>query len=225
MGNEAENNEQEKTDDQVRSLIAEVTILRKEVHHRVRNTLQLICELLDLQTDFMPDNQSRIYCKESKNRIVSMALAHELLPRSRDFAPVDFSGFISNLAACLFNSYVKNPDRIRLSLDVDTVHLASDLLIPCGLIINELLSNSLKHAFPDNGKGEIHVSLKGDSEGWITLAVADNGVGLQDGLDFRNSPSLGLEIVLILIKQLKGRLTLGGQMVGTSISITFPRFT
>jgi len=225
MGNEEDNQGQEKSDERLRSLIAEVTILRKEVHHRVRNTLQLICALLDLQTDFMPDNPSRIYCEESKNRIVSMALAHELLSRSRDFAPVDFSGFISNLAACLFNSYVKDPDQIRLSYHVDKVHLANDLLIPCGLIINELLSNSLKHAFPDNGEGEVHVSLKGDSEGWITLSVADNGVGFPDGLDFRNSNSLGLEIVLILIKQLKGRLTLGGQMVGTAISITFPGFT
>jgi PAS domain S-box-containing protein len=195
-----------KAEELLRASLDEKTILLKEVHHRVKNNLQIICALLDLQSDSIPDEHSRRYFQGSQDRIRSMALVHEQLYRSRDFASVDFDDYIDNLATYLFNSYVRDPGRISLRVDAEHVTLTIDQSIPCGLILNELVSNSLKHAFPDNRSGEITIGLIAGADGWITLTVRDDGVGCPADLDSMNSRSLGLPLVDMLVKQLQGRI-------------------
>lgn len=190
----------------LRASLAEKTVLLKEVHHRVKNNLQIICSLLDLQAESIPDDQSRKYFRDSQDRIRSMALVHEQLYRSRDFASIDFNDYIENLATYLFNSYVRDLGRISLRVDAEHVTLNIDQSIPCGLILNELVSNALKHAFPDNRSGEIIIGLSSGADEWISLAVRDDGVGFPADLDFMNSRSLGLQLVDMLVKQLQGRI-------------------
>jgi PAS domain S-box-containing protein len=208
MGTVTDISERKNTEERIRASLAEKTVLLKEVHHRVKNNLQIICALLDLQSDSIADAQSRTCFQESQDRIRSMALVHEQLYRSRDFASIDFADYIDNLAMYLFNSYVKNTERIIMRVEADSVSLGIDLSIPCGLIVNELVSNSLKHAFPDNRKGEIAIGLSADDEGLITLTVTDDGVGFPVDFDFMNTQSLGLQLVSMLVKQLQGGIEL-----------------
>jgi two-component sensor histidine kinase len=188
--------------------LAEKTVLLQEIHHRVKNNLQIISSLLEIQSDAIVDASAKSSFRECQNRISSLALVHEQLYQSSDFASVDLAEYISNLVTQLFNSFVEDPGRITLEIDTEKVILNIDRSIPCGLIVNELISNSLKYAFPDNRAGKITVRLKADPEGWITLTVADNGVGLPADFDFRNTHSLGLQLVHMLIKQLRGELEL-----------------
>lgn len=200
--------ERKRVEEALRVSLAEKTVLLQEIHHRVKNNMQIVNSLIDIQSDSINDVQVRSYFRECQNRISSLALVHEQLYQSRDFASVDFAEYISNLATRLFTSFVENPERVTLKIDTESISLNIDQSIPCGLIVNELMSNSLKYAFPDNRKGEIIIRLNTGPEGWITLAVADNGVGLPADVDFRNTQSMGLQIVCMLVKQLKGELEL-----------------
>ena len=205
---------------QLREALAERNVLLKEVHHRVKNNLQIICSLLDLQSDSIPDERSRTYFQSSQDRIRSMALVHQQLYQSRDFASLDFADYIENLTAYLFASYVGENGRISLRVEVEHVSLNIDQSIPCGLILNELVSNALKHAFPDNRSGEIAISLSAGADGWITLTVADDGVGFPAELDLMNTQSLGLQLVEMLAKQLGGRVEMRSDN-GASWSVRF----
>ncbi|MEA5115302.1 MAG: PAS domain S-box protein [Geobacteraceae bacterium] len=207
-------------EERVRASLAEKEVLLKEVHHRVKNNLQIISSLLDLQSDHMPDEQSRAFISESQNRIRSMALIHQKLYQSHSLAFVDFREYIDELATSLFTTYAKEHHLIQLNLDVGEVTLGMDEAIPCGLIVNELVSNSLKHAFPDGRKGEIRIQCHSGEDGWITLTVTDTGVGLPHGLDFRNTESLGLQLVAMLVRQLKGEVSME-QSEGTTFRIRF----
>jgi two-component sensor histidine kinase len=150
-----------------------------------------------------------------------MALIHTKLYQSSDLARIDFADYIRKLAEDLIASYRLEPDTVALVLDVKDVYFDVNVGIPCGLIINELLSNSLKHAFSDGRKGEVHVSLRpGDEQ--IRLAVADNGIGFPDNIDFRNTESLGLQLVNALVEQLGGTIELTPDE-GTKFIISFPR--
>jgi len=207
---------------QLREALAERDALLKEVHHRVKNNLQIICSLLDLQSDSIPDERSRIYFRSSQDRIRSMALAHEQLYRSRDFASIDIADYIEILVNYLFYSHVSDSGRISLRVDAESVLLGIDASIPCGLIINELVSNALKHAFPDGGEGEITIGLSTGPDGWITLCVMDTGVGFPPGTDLAGSPTLGLQLVGMLVKQLKGEIKLQNDN-GASCTVRFRR--
>jgi PAS domain S-box-containing protein len=198
--------ESKRSEELLRGTLAEKTILLKEVHHRVKNNLQIISALLDLQSESIHDEQSRICFQYSQDRIRSMALVHEHLYRSRDFASIDFADYIENLAAYLFNSYRSDLGRISLKVNADNIVLGIDMSIPCGLIINELISNSLKHAFPDDRQGEVTIELSAGTDGWINLSVADTGVGFPSGIDIANVRTLGLRIVGMLVKQVRGRI-------------------
>jgi PAS domain S-box-containing protein len=198
--------ERKKIEESLRLSLAEKTVLLKELHHRVKNNLQIISSLLDMQSDAIIDDQARAYFRECQNRINSLALVHAQLYQSLDFASVDLANYIRNLATHLLGSFAKDPDLITLELDTESVSLNIDQTIPCGLIINELISNSLKYAFPGSRTGVISVRLKVDPEGWILLTVADNGIGLPADLDTRNTHSLGLQLVHMLVKQLRGKL-------------------
>jgi PAS domain S-box-containing protein len=220
VGNDATMRKQ--AEERISAALAEKVVLLKEVHHRVKNNLQVICSLLDLQSDYIFDEQSRSSFRESQDRIRSMALVHERLYESQDFASIDFAEYIGDLSTRLFSSYQADPGRITLKIDVGGISMGIDKAIPCGLIINELVSNALKHAFPDNLSGEISICFSVDDDDWITLTVVDTGVGIPPALDFKNTGTLGLQLVNMLTHQLNGQISMEG-MTGTAFTLRFLR--
>jgi two-component sensor histidine kinase/CheY-like chemotaxis protein len=214
----AEIAERERAEEKVLASLREKEILLKEIHHRVKNNLQIISTLLDLQSDYIVDEQSLRFFRESQDRIKSMALVHEKLYQTRDFISINFGEYIANLTKYLFTSYVTDPDRISLVLDMAPATLEIDQAIPFGLIVNELVSNSLKYAFPGERRGEIAVRLRTEGDDGIVLLVMDDGVGLPPELDIENTDSLGLQLVTMLVKQIRGEITPGNEG-GTSFLI------
>jgi PAS domain S-box-containing protein len=212
--------ETKRAEEQLRASLSEKEILLKEIHHRVKNNLQVICTLLELQSDYIVDDPSRKFFMESQDRIRSMALVHEKLYQTKDFSRIDFAGYINSLTSHLYRSYVASPEQVTLSAEVGDVALGIDEAIPCGLIINELISNALKYAFTDGRKGIVSVRFRMDDQGMITLTVTDNGVGFPVGLNFRETDSLGLQLVNMLTKQLQGDINLDTDQ-GTIFTIRF----
>ena len=194
-------------EERLKASLEEKVVLLKEIHHRVKNNLQIISSLLNLQSDYLEDERSLDIFKVSQNRIESMALIHEKLYQSKDLAKINFAEYVQDLVDSLLSSYEIDSDRISTKLNVDDSLLSLDAAIPCGLIINELVLNSLKHAFPLGTKGEIFITLTkvGNS---FTLSVGDNGIGLPVELDFQNTKSLGLQLVNALTSQLAGTIEL-----------------
>lgn len=201
--------------------LQEKEALLKEVHHRVKNNLQIISSLLTLQADQVTGPGALEVLRESRNRVRSMAQIHETLYRSEDLSRADFAAYIESLGSQLFRSYAVDPGRVRWHAEVAPVSLDLDRAIPCGLILNELISNALKHAFPEGRSGEIVVRLYASSEGMYTLVVSDNGVGLPDERGPGLTGSLGLQLVATLARQLRGRLDVERQG-GTTFRLTFP---
>ncbi|HID43339.1 MAG TPA: PAS domain-containing protein, partial [Archaeoglobaceae archaeon] len=198
--------------------LSEKEILLKEVHHRVKNNLQIISSLLNLQKSYIKDDTTLNFLNDSQNRIKTMALIYEKLYQSEDLVRIDFSEYVRSLVSHLIRSY-GSADRIKLKVDVDDVQLNIDMAIPCGLIINELVSNSLKHAFPD-GKGEIRVEMHRNN-GELRLVVSDNGIGMSEKIYFQKIDTLGLQLVNTLANQLSGSIKLHREE-GTEFEITFP---
>jgi len=198
----------------------EKEVLLREIHHRVKNNMQVISSLLKLQSGRIEDKRSVEMLKESQDRIRSMALVHEKLYESKDLTNIDFNEYIEHLVQTLFRSYGVNREKIRLKLNIKRVMLKIDKAIPCGLIVNELILNSLKHAFADGDRGEIEVSLVFINENEVELTVSDNGIGIPEEMDFNNSGSLGLKLVNILTDQIDGKLDLD-QSKGTKFQIRF----
>ena len=214
--------ENKKVEGQLRNSLAEKEVLLKEVHHRVKNNMQIISTLLDLQSETIIDEEALRAFRESQDRIRAMALVHEKLYQSADFSSIDLGEYIEKLANVLFNSYMADSERITLKVDVRHIPLEIDKAIPCGLIINELLSNALKHAFPDGRKGEISIRFDVEEDDRITLTVADNGVGMPEGVDPAHSRTLGLQLVSMLARQLRGEISLE-LTAGTVFTIRFWR--
>lgn len=196
---------------QLQIALHEKETLLKEIHHRVKNNLQIIYSMLNLQMDHIKDEQAIEIFKESKDRVYSMALIHEKLYQSKSLATIDLHEYIPSLIDNLFLSYGANQRGIRLGLHIEKVTFSVDIIIPCALIINELVSNSLKHAFHDcsncaNTEKEILIDISQGIDNKIILTVSDNGVGLPKGFEMKNSESLGLKLVSVLVKQLKGSI-------------------
>ncbi|TNF45362.1 transporter substrate-binding domain-containing protein [bacterium] len=208
---------------QLQVSLKEKDILLKEIHHRVKNNLQVISGLLNLQARHIIDRDSKETYKESQNRIITMALIHEELYQARDLGKVDLAAYIKNLASSLFLSYGIDEKKVKLVLETDNIDMIVDTAIPCGLIINELITNSLKHAFPENGEGEIRVAFRDLDSGDFELRVSDNGVGLPRNFDIEKTSTLGLKLVMVLIEQLQGTLELENQN-GASFIITFREY-
>lgn len=198
--------ERKEAQDRIRDSLAEKETLLREVHHRVKNNLQVISGLLNLQSNYIDDEGVRGIYKESQNRIKTMALIHEELYQREDLARINLAEYIRSLTNNLLASYSITSSKIKLSLDLADVEISIDTAIPCGLIVNELVSNSLKHAFPGKNKGEIKISLKQKSGNQYRLKVTDNGVGLPEDIDLKKIGSLGLRLVMILAEQLGGDL-------------------
>lgn len=213
--------DRQKAEEQITASLAEKELLLKEVHHRVKNNLQVISSLFSLQSQSVEDSQILSIIADSQNRIGAMALIHEKLYQSDSLTKIDFTDYIQNLANNLFASYNISPNLIYLNLRVSDVSLNLDTAIPCGLLISELVSNSLKHAFPDKQVGEIIIDFSVNSEGFLSLLVRDNGVGLPLGLHYKTTNSLGLRLIRALTRQLRGKLEVENDN-GAIFHITFP---
>jgi two-component sensor histidine kinase len=220
----AEMEERKKVEEQVKKSLSEKEVLLREIHHRVKNNLQIIQSMLNLQLRQIKDEEAIALFKESQNRVYTMALIHEKLYQSESLAKIDFPEYIRSLTNYLFLSYGAAGRAIRSKIFVKDASLDVDTAIPCALIINELVSNSLKHAFPvsrhANETDEICVNLRCDAGNKFLLTVSDNGMGLPEGLEIENCNSLGLKLVAVLVRQLNGAINTGTGG-GTKFTISF----
>jgi GAF domain-containing protein/HAMP domain-containing protein len=211
----------QRAEEEIKLSLKEKEVLLKEIHHRVKNNLQIITSLLNLQSAQIKDAETLTMFRESQARVRSMALIHEKLYQSKDLARIDFDGYVRDLMVYLFRSYAANPDLIQTEIDTSNMHLGIDAAIPCGLIISELVTNSMKYAFPNGRRGKIYIGLHPHDDGNLTLEVSDNGIGFTDGFDWRESDSLGLQLVSTLTSQLHGTIEVNGKG-GASFKLTFP---
>ena len=214
--------ESQKTEKDLKESLRQKEVLLKEVHHRVKNNLQVISSILNLQSSYTRDKQVLDILTESQNRIKSMAFIHEHLYQANDFTNIKFSDYILNLTHNLMQSYQTESETIELDTDIADVTISLDQAIPCGLIVNELVSNALKHAFDGEErkrKKTIFVMLKKKSE-IIEIEIKDNGNGLPENIDFKNTESLGLQLVMSLTEQINGEITLDKKN-GTNYNISF----
>ena len=211
--------ERKQAEEQIKISLKEKETLLKEIHHRIKNNLQIISSLLNLQSNYLKDKLTKDVFLETKNRVRTMALVHEKLYKSKDLASIDLGEYITTLVHELFRSYKAKSKAIALDVSVDNISIDIDTAIPCGLIINELVSNSLKHAFHNNKPGEIHIGFHSkDTE--YTLSVGDNGIGIPQNIDFHNTESLGLQLVCALTHQLNGSIELN-RTNGTIFKVVF----
>lgn len=205
---------------QVLSSLQEKELLLKEVHHRVKNNLHIISNLLDLQSEQIEDERLLNLFADSQNRIQAMALIHEQLYQSQDFGKVEFGDYLQRLIHNLSFSYGNQTQAICPVIKTEPVQINLDTAIPCGLLINELVTNAFKHAFPDGQAGTIYIQLDQDEAQQFNLKIWDDGVGLPASVNWQDSTSLGLKLVRILAKQLKATITLDFSQ-GTSVQLTF----
>lgn len=206
---------------QVNQLLQDKEMLMKEIHHRVKNNLTVISSLLSIQASYIKDKETRDIFKEAENRARSMALIHERLYSSESLKNIEFSEYIQTLVQDLFHNYSTSADKIRLEIDVDRMDMDINTSIPLGLIINEMVSNALKYAFPQNKTGFIKIGLHHESNEYI-LEVSDNGVGLPEDFNADETDTLGMLLINSLVRQLDGSLELKREP-GTSFRITFPQ--
>lgn len=214
---------EKKAEEQVNTALREKEVLLREIHHRVKNNLQVMTSLLSLQADYIQDPYTLTLFYEAQSRMRSMALIHEELYQSRDLARIDYQEYVEKLTANLVQVFSKNPN-IEIVLDLSDIFFGVEAAIPCGLIINELVTNALKYAFPHDSKGTIAIRLKAlsadpDQTNYL-LTVEDDGVGIPADVDFENTETLGLQLVNILVRQLKGRVSLD-RTGGTHFKIEF----
>ncbi|HIK07431.1 MAG TPA: PAS domain S-box protein [Trichormus sp. M33_DOE_039] len=217
---QAARSERKKTIEQIQRSLEEKETLLKEIHHRVKNNLQIISSLLRMQSRRVDDEITSMLFQESQNRVQSMALIHEQLYQSPELSQIDFGSYIRSLTDNLFRCYGISQRKIALHIETNNIKLTLDTAIPCGLIINELVSNSLKYAFPVQQQGKITICLEQLTENQLTLIVKDTGIGIPSLLDWQNTDSLGLRIVKNLIRQIKGKIILERNQ-GTAFYIQF----
>jgi two-component sensor histidine kinase/HAMP domain-containing protein len=212
--------ERKRVEEKITASLKEKEVLLKEIHHRVKNNLQVVSSMLKIQSGYSKDKKTADLFRESQNRVRSIALIHEMLYRSKNLSKIDFSEYIRPITTHLMRSYGVDPGRITLNIDVEDVFLDLDDAIPCALIINELFSNSLKHAFPESGKGDVYIHLYRGGDRKFTLLIGDDGVGLPEGMDLKKIDSLGLQLVDALVDQLGGTIAFEDK-TGTTFRITF----
>jgi PAS domain S-box-containing protein len=209
-------------EERIKATLAEKEVLLKEIHHRVKNNLQVISSLVALQADGLQDGAMRAVLQDVTHRVRSMAIVHEKLYQSADLARVDFAEYARSLLNYLWHAYGTEASGIRLALDLEPVTLSVDAAVPCGLILNELLSNTLKHAFSGRDNGEVAVSLRESTQEKVRLCVRDNGMGLPAGFDWRQAGTLGMRLVYMLAGQLHAAVEVSSGE-GTEFTLTFER--
>ncbi|MBI2442269.1 MAG: PAS domain S-box protein [Lentisphaerae bacterium] len=195
--------------------------LLKEIHHRVKNNLQVISSLLKLQLGHVQDAEAAAVIRDCQNRIRTIAIVHEKLYQAPNLAEVDIGNYLQSLVSHLFRVFLVDSNSVAMDVAVDKVVLPIDQAIPCSLIINELVSNALKYAFPNNRRGLIRIRLSSGGDGLVRLEVGDDGIGLTPKKDYRNTTTLGLQLVMTFVEQLGGAIELA-QGLGTVFVITFP---
>jgi two-component sensor histidine kinase len=216
---QAEVRERKKTEEKIKTTLKEKEVLLKEIHHRVKNNMQLISSILNIQSKHLRDEQALKMFKNGQSRIRSMALVHEKLYESKNLAGIDFAEYIRSITTYLFTLY-KISEAVRLNVDIKDILLDINTAIPCALIVNEIVSNSLKYAFPEGIEGEIYIGLRSDKPDKFILIVKDNGIGFPKELDFRKTESLGMQLIIMLAGQLEGTVELD-KSKGTAFTITF----
>jgi two-component sensor histidine kinase len=217
--------ERKRAEDQLKISLKEKEILLRELYHRTKNNLQVISSLLNLQTLAIDDKQMLGVLQDIQNRIRSISLVHEKLYQSKDLLNINLRDYIGELAHALLRSFEGSKSRISFALDIDDVFISLNSITTCGLIINELVSNSLKYAFPNSREGEIRIALHAMNGDEIELRISDNGIGLPESLDFQNPQTLGLKLVRKLVEdQLRGKIELKGEK-GTDFLVTFKETT
>jgi len=217
---QAELSDRKQAEANLKISLKEKEILLKEIHHRVKNNLCVVASLLELQSNTVADPQLAQMFEESQNRLYSMALIHEKLYRSTNLAQINFGEYLEDLVTNLFHSYNISDNRILLQVIAEPISLNLETATPCGLIANELVSNTLKHAFPDGANGTVSVECYQTGDGKIHLFVKDNGIGFPQNLDFRKTNSMGFQVVCTLTEQLEGSIELSRQ-TGTAFHLIF----
>ncbi|HEY9696107.1 MAG TPA: PAS domain S-box protein [Trichocoleus sp.] len=219
--------ERQQAENRLRASLQEKEVLLKEVHHRVKNNMQMISSLLSLQADSIQDPEVLQPFIESQRRVKTMALIHEKLYQSNNLAQINFADYVQQLADELLQSFKAARSQIQMVVEVADVNLTVDMAIPCGLIMSELVTNALKYAFPQGRSGRIDIRFipdpthsSSDSHHYI-LSIKDNGVGIPDQIDYRDTESLGLQIVCILTQKLKGTISLD-RTHGTEFNVVVP---
>jgi two-component sensor histidine kinase len=200
--------------------LEEKEILLKEIHHRVKNNLQVVSSLLNLQSRTLESESARAAIRDGQNRVKSMALIHQNLYRTDHLTSMDVKEYVSKLSDSLFQSYNVEPERIKLKNEVDSMQMDVDLLVPLGLILNELLSNALKHAFPEGKEGQVQVKVKKQQNGFL-MEVSDNGIGINEEKFFQPSDSFGLRMIKAFCEKLKAKMEVTNQN-GTHIQLYIP---
>lgn len=210
-----------RAEETIKNALKEKELLLKEVHHRVKNNLQIMSSLLHLHERRIEDKELLKIYRDSQNQIRSIALVHEKLYRSDDMAKIDFAEYVKIMATELYQTYICDPKRLELQIKAENIRIGIDQAIPCGLIVNELISNAIKHAFPEGlqRNGKITISLK-EKDNTVEITVKDNGAGIPEEIDINRVNSMGLQLVRLLTDQLKGEFKLTRKK-GTSFTITF----
>lgn len=214
--------ERQQTEERIAASLEEKEVLLRELHHRVKNNLQIISSLLDLQANHIEDETALAVLRNSSHRVGSMGLIHERLYQSTDLVQIDLADFIRTLSEDLVRSYSIGPGAVSLEFELAETTLGIDAAISCGLIIDELVANSIKHAFPHHRKGTIGIGLHTDRDNQITLTVWDDSIGIPLERDSVQSGSLGLTLVTSLVKHLKGKIEISREG-GTKAEIVFGR--
>lgn len=212
--------ERKQVEQKVSQSLKEKELLLKEIHHRVKNNLQVVSSLLKLQQSYVTDKNTHDILLDSQNRVRSMALVHQKLYQSKDFSQIDFKEYVMQLAQQLSNVFRQKSNDVQIDITSNDTNLSIDLAIPCGLIINELVSNSLKYAFPEERNGTINIEINNCENGICRLIVKDNGVGFPEELNFRNTSTLGLQLVNTLVGQIDGTIEMDTHN-GTIFTILF----
>jgi PAS domain S-box-containing protein len=207
-------------EDKIKNSLQEKEMLIRETYHRVKNNLMVISSLLDLQARYIEDIETQNIFRDSQNRARSMAIIHEKLYQTTDLKWINFAEYIQKLAMELFETYSGQSNNIKIDFNLENHELDTETSIPLGLIVNELISNSLKHAFADGRKGLIKIKFYRENEKYV-LVISDDGIGLPDDFKIENVDSLGLTIVNSLVSQLNGEMSIGGTQ-GTKFTIKFP---
>lgn len=212
--------DRKRAEERLRQSLKEKETLVREIHHRVKNNMAVVSSLLDLQSKHTRNEEVKRLLRESQQRVKSMALVHEKLYGTADLAAIDFKDYVDSIVHQIINLYHVDNNLITTDIDIEDIHLDLESAIPCALIINELLTNVFKYAFPGNIKGKLVTNFR-KADDIYTLIIRDNGVGLPDDLDYRQPNTLGLQIVTVLTRQLGGSLRVRSDK-GTEMVITFP---
>ena len=216
----AENEERKKAEEKIKTALKEKETLLQEIHHRVKNNMQVINSLLKLQSNNIEDAQVKEILKDSQSRIYAMSAVHETLHGSENLSEIDLKAYLSKITTSIFQSYANDPQKVQLNSNIKESSISINQAYPLGLVINELISNSMKYAFPDDRTGEITVNMN-KLENELELTVSDDGIGLTEGFDLKRINTLGLKLVLTLVEdQLDGSIEMESNN-GTKFTIKF----